>query len=181
MSLQAEYNSENRGFRCSRRFCDFCLILGIGILWSLTGTMTMTEISVKPEGLAAVSFILMMIGAIGKGGAMPFHTWIPDAAIDAPVSVMAFIPGAFEKLLGIYFLVRVTMDFFVIEMKSAMSLVLMIIGAVTIVLAVLMALIQKNLKRLLAYHAVSQVGYMILGIGTGYAHRHRRRDLSHDQ
>jgi len=147
-------------------FCDFCLILGIGILWSLTGTMTMTEISVKPEGLAAVSFILMMIGAIGKGGAMPFHTWIPDAAIDAPVSVMAFIPGAFEKLLGIYFLVRVTMDFFVIEMKSAMSLVLMIIGAVTIVLAVLMALIQKNLKRLLAYHAVSQVGYMILGIGT---------------
>jgi len=147
-------------------FCDFCLILGIGILWSLTGTLTMSEISIKPQGLAAVSFILMMIGAIGKGGAMPFHTWIPDAAIDAPVSVMAFIPGAYEKLLGIYFLARITLDFFKIEMKSTMSIVLMVIGAGTIVLAVLMALIQKNLKRLLAYHAVSQVGYMILGIGT---------------
>jgi len=147
-------------------FCDFCMILGIGILWALTGTLTMSEISIKPVGLAAVSFILMMIGAVGKGGAMPFHTWIPDAAIDAPVTVMAFIPGAFEKILGIYLLVRITLDFFKLEMGSAMSIVLMIIGAVTIVLAVLMALIQKNLKRLLAYHAISQVGYMILGIGT---------------
>jgi formate hydrogenlyase subunit 3/multisubunit Na+/H+ antiporter MnhD subunit len=147
-------------------FCDFSMILGVAILWKITGTLTLSEISIKPEGLAAVSFILMVVGAIGKAGAMPFHTWIPDAAIDAPVSVMAFIPAALEKLLGIYFLARITLDFFPLEKNSTLAIVLMTIGAATIVLAVFMALIQKDFKRLLSYHAVSQVGYMILGIGT---------------
>jgi NADH-quinone oxidoreductase subunit L len=147
-------------------FCDFSMILGVALLWKITGTLTLSEISVRPEGLAAASFILMVVGAIGKAGAMPFHTWIPDAAIDAPVSVMAFIPAALEKLLGIYFLARITLDFFVLEKNSTLAIVLMTIGAATIVLAVFMALIQKDFKRLLSYHAVSQVGYMILGIGT---------------
>jgi formate hydrogenlyase subunit 3/multisubunit Na+/H+ antiporter MnhD subunit len=147
-------------------FCDFCMILGIAILWSQTGTLRMSDIAVVPHGLTAVSFFLMMIGAMGKAGAMPFHTWIPDAAVDAPVSVMAFIPGALEKLLGIYLLVRIALDFFKLEINSPFCITLMVIGAATIVLAVFMALIQKDLKRLLSYHAVSQVGYMILGIGT---------------
>jgi NADH-quinone oxidoreductase subunit L len=147
-------------------FCDFSMILGIAILWKITGTLTLSEISVKPEGLAAASFVLMIVGATGKAGAMPFHTWIPDAAIDAPVSVMAFIPAALEKLLGIYFLARITLDFFPLEKNSTLAIILMTIGAATIVLAVFMALIQKDFKRLLSYHAVSQVGYMILGIGT---------------
>ncbi len=147
-------------------FCDFSMILGIAILWSQTGTLRMTDISVVPQGLTAVSFYLMMIGAIGKAGSMPFHTWIPDAAIDAPVSVMAFIPAALEKLLGIYMLARICLDLFRLEVNSAPSLVLMTAGALTIVLAVFMALIQKDLKKLLSYHAVSQVGYMMLGIGT---------------
>lgn len=147
-------------------FCDFCMILGIAILWAQTGTLRMSDIEVVPHGLTAVSFFLMLIGAMGKAGAMPFHTWIPDAAIDAPVTVMAFIPGALEKLLGIYLLVRITLDFFKLEINSPFCITLMIIGAATIVLAVFMALIQKDLKRLLSYHAVSQVGYMILGIGT---------------
>jgi len=147
-------------------FCDFCMILGIAILWSQTGTLRMSDISVVPRGLTAVSFYLMMIGAIGKAGSMPFHTWIPDAALDAPVSVMAFIPAALEKLLGIYMLARICLDLFKLEVNSQFSLVLMTVGALTIVLAVFMALIQKDLKKLLSYHAVSQVGYMMLGIGT---------------
>ena len=147
-------------------FCDFAMILGIGIVWSLSRTMTISQISLKPEGVAALAFIMMMIGAIGKAGAMPFHTWIPDAAIDAPVTFMAFMPAAFEKLLGIYLLARISLDIFKLEPGSGLSLLMMIIGAVTIVLAVMMALVQKDLKRLLSYHAVSQVGYMILGIGT---------------
>jgi NADH-quinone oxidoreductase subunit L len=148
-------------------FCDFCMIMGIGILWHLTQTLRMSDVSISPTGLGAASFILMMIGAIGKAGAMPFHTWIPDAATDAPVTVMAFIPAAFEKLLGIYFLARISLDFFKLEANSTLCIVLMTIGAATIVLAVFMALIQKDLKKLLSFHAVSQVGYMILGIGTG--------------
>ncbi|MDH4196705.1 MAG: complex I subunit 5 family protein, partial [Candidatus Aminicenantes bacterium] len=148
-------------------FCDFSLILGIGFLWVTTGTLTMSAVSVKPTGLAAAAFILMMVGAVGKAGAMPFHTWIPDAAVDAPVSFMAFLPASFEKLLGIYLLARITLDFFKLQKGGALAIVLMTVGAVTIVLAVLMALIQKDFKRLLSYHAVSQVGYMVLGIGTG--------------
>ncbi len=147
-------------------FCDFSMILGIAILWTQTGTLRMSDISVIPQGLTAVSFYLMMIGAIGKAGSMPFHTWIPDAAIDAPVAVMAFIPAALEKLLGIYMLARICLDFFKLEVNSQFSLVLMTLGALTIVLAVFMALIQKDLKKLLSFHAVSQVGYMMLGIGT---------------
>ncbi len=147
-------------------FCDFSMILGIAMLWSLAGTATLSDISVEPTGLAAVAFVLMMVGAAGKAGAMPFHTWIPDAAVDAPVTFMAFLPAAFEKLLGIYLLARISLDLFKIRPGSGLSILLMTVGAVTIVLAVLMALVQKDLKRLLSYHAISQVGYMVLGIGT---------------
>jgi len=97
---------------------------------------------------------------------MPFHSWIPDAAIDAPLPFMALIPAAFEKLLGIYFLTRISLDLFKLTTGSWLSVLLMIIGSITIVLAVMMALIQKDYKKLLSYHAISQVGYMILGIGT---------------
>ncbi len=148
--------------------CDFSMILGIGILWKITGTPSLSEIAhnpVRPEGLALLSFIMIMIGALGKGGSMPFHTWIPDAAIDAPVSVMAFLPGALEKLLGIFLLTRVSVEWFAIKGTPA-SIILMIIGSITIVFAVLMALIQKDYKKLLSFHAISQYGYMVLGIGT---------------
>jgi len=147
-------------------FCDFAMILGIGLLWASTGTLTMDKVQVEPHGLTVAAFVLMMIGAIGKAGAMPFHTWIPDAAIDAPVSFMAFMPASFEKLLGIYLLARITLDFFELKAGSGLSILLMIIGAATIVFAVFMALIQKDFKKLLSFHAVSQVGYMVLGVGT---------------
>jgi len=146
--------------------CDFSMIMGIGLVWASTGTLTMDAVHLEPQGLAAAAFILMMIGAIGKAGAMPFHTWIPDAALDAPVTFMAFMPASFEKLLGIYLLARISLDFFELKVGSAMAMVLLIIGAATIVLAVFMALIQKDFKKLLSFHAISQVGYMILGIGT---------------
>jgi NADH-quinone oxidoreductase subunit L len=148
-------------------FCDFSMIMGIGLLWSISGTLTMSRVSVEPTGLGALAFILMMIGAIGKAGAMPFHTWIPDAALDAPVAFMAFLPAAFEKLLGIYLLARISLDFFKIKPHSGLSILMMTVGAATIVLAVLMALIQKDFKKLLSFHAISQVGYMVLGVGTG--------------
>jgi len=148
--------------------CDFCMIFGIAILWYLTGKANLSEIAhepVKPTGLYLLSFIMMMIGALGKGGSMPFHTWIPDAAIDAPVSVMAFLPGALEKLLGIFLLTRISVELFAIKGTPA-SIILMIIGSITIVFAVLMALVQKDYKKLLSFHAISQYGYMVLGIGT---------------
>jgi NADH-quinone oxidoreductase subunit L len=145
---------------------DLCMMFGIGLTYYLSGTMTMSQISLPLDKLGAIAFIFMMIGAVSKAGCMPFHSWIPDAAVDAPLPFMAFLPAALEKLLGIYLLARLTLDMFRLTEASWVSTMLMILGSVTILLAVAMALIQKDYKRLLSYHAISQVGYMILGIGT---------------
>ncbi len=147
---------------------DFLMILGIGLLWTLNRTMTMTlTVPQTTTGLAGVAFVLMMIGASAKAGAMPFHTWIPDAAIDAPLPFMAFLPAALEKLLGIYLLGRIGLDFF--RLNHSMQVVTMTLGAATILFPVFAALVQKDYKKLLSFHAISQVGYMVLGIGTNVA------------
>lgn len=146
---------------------DLCMMLGIGLMGYLAKDLTMDKIRLPLESWGLVAFILMLAGALGKAGAMPFHTWIPDAADDAPMPFIAFLPGALEKLLSVYLLCRLTLDLFEFEHGSTMSIVLMAIGVCTILFAVMMALIQRDFKRLLSYHAVSQVGYMILGIGTG--------------
>lgn len=145
---------------------DLCLLIGIGMTIYSAGTASMSDIHLQTGGWHSVAFIFLMIGAIAKGGAMPFHSWIPDAAVDAPLPFMALVPAALDKLLGIYFLARVTLDLYALQSVSLLSPLLMAVGSVTILLAVMMALIQKDYKRLLSFHAISQVGYMILGIGT---------------
>lgn len=146
---------------------DLCLMLGIAIVGVQAKTLVMSYIHLSATGVNGVAFILMFIGAMAKAGAIPFHTWIPDAADDAPAPFMALMPGALEKLLGIYLAVRVSLDFF--SLTEGLKITIMTVGAVSILPAVMMALIQKDFKRLLSYHAVSQVGYMLLGIGTGTA------------
>jgi formate hydrogenlyase subunit 3/multisubunit Na+/H+ antiporter MnhD subunit len=145
---------------------DLCMMVGIGLTGYLAGTMTMSQIHLQMTPLAGLAFVLVMIGAISKAGSMPFHSWIPDAAVDAPLPFMAFLPASLEKLLGIYFLARISLDLFQLAAGSWISILMMTIGSITILLAVMMALIQKDYKRLLSFHAISQVGYMILGIGT---------------
>jgi formate hydrogenlyase subunit 3/multisubunit Na+/H+ antiporter MnhD subunit len=146
--------------------CDLCLVVGIALSGHLAGTFTISKMSVAVTGLGGLAFVLLAIGAIAKAGSMPFHSWIPDAALDAPLPFMAVFPAALEKLVGIYLLTRICLDMFKLNPHSWLSYLLMIIGSITIILAVMMALIQKDYKRLLSYHAISQVGYMILGIGT---------------
>jgi formate hydrogenlyase subunit 3/multisubunit Na+/H+ antiporter MnhD subunit len=144
---------------------DGLLLMGIGLLWYLSRTFTLSAIRVPVEGWAAgAAFVLMMLGAITKAGAMPLHTWIPSASQGAPAPVMALLPAAVDKLLGIYLLLRISTGLFVLN--SAMGMLLMIIGSVTIIAAVMVAMVQHDLRRLLSYHAISQVGYMVLGIGT---------------
>jgi len=142
------------------------MLLGLAIVWRLTGSLQMDEISITLNTKVAVlAYMCLAAGAFAKAGAMPFHTWVPDTAKDAPTPVVAFLPASLDKLLGIYFLVRISLYMF--EMSAAVNTFLMMVGSFTIVAAVMMALIQHDLKRLLGYHAVSQVGYMVLGIGTG--------------
>ncbi|MDP3143048.1 MAG: proton-conducting transporter membrane subunit [Candidatus Omnitrophota bacterium] len=145
---------------------DALMLLGIGIIYYLTQTLQMDRIKLEfSNGLAILAYVLIAIAAFAKAGAMPFHSWIPDCAKSAPIPVVSYLPASLDKLLGIYLLARMSLDLFV--MNTGMNIFLMIVGAFTILAAVMMALIQHDMKRLLGYHAVSQVGYMILGIGTG--------------
>ncbi|MEO0125036.1 MAG: proton-conducting transporter membrane subunit [candidate division WOR-3 bacterium] len=147
---------------------DILMLIGTALIYHLTGTLNMSEIRIPLQGtLPIIAFLLFLVGALTKAGSIPFHTWIPDAAEFAPVPVMALLPASLDKLLGIYLLARLTLHLFPVIPNSPISILLMALGSLTIIAAVAMALMQKNLLKLLSYHAVSQVGYMVLGIGTG--------------
>jgi formate hydrogenlyase subunit 3/multisubunit Na+/H+ antiporter MnhD subunit len=117
--------------------------------------------------VAIGAYLLLLSAALAKAGAFPFHTWIPSVAQAAPATFMAYLPAALDKLIGIYFIYRLTLELFIVTPNSFVSWFLLTLGSLTLIGAVMLALVQHNLKKLLAYHAVSQVGYMIIGIGTG--------------
>ena len=145
---------------------DTIMIIGIAILWKVTGSLSMSSISVPTNNiLSVVSCLALLTGSFTKAGAFPFHTWVPDYAKDAPASSSAYLPASLDKLLGIYFLARVTTRIFILS--EWLRLLLLSIGVITIISAVMMALMQHNYKRLLGFHSVSQVGYMILGFSLG--------------
>ncbi|MBD3271026.1 MAG: hypothetical protein GF384_00630 [Elusimicrobia bacterium] len=145
---------------------DAIMLLGLGLVYKLSGTFSMDQISISIDSrTATAAYLCLAAGALAKAGCMPFHTWVPDTSEDAPVPVTAYLPASLDKLLGIYLLTRMSLNLFVLN--DAMHVLLMSVGSITIVAGVMMALVQHDMKRLLGYHAVSQVGYMVLGIGTG--------------
>jgi formate hydrogenlyase subunit 3/multisubunit Na+/H+ antiporter MnhD subunit len=145
---------------------DSIMIIGIAILWKITGSLSMGGISVHTSNiLSVVAFLALLTGSFTKAGAFPMHTWVPDYAQYAPASSTAYLPASLDKLLGIYFLARITTGMFILN--EWLTLLLLSLGVISIITAVLMALVQHNYKRLLGFHAVSQVGYMILGFGLG--------------
>jgi formate hydrogenlyase subunit 3/multisubunit Na+/H+ antiporter MnhD subunit len=146
---------------------DAAFMLGIFMVWALSGTFVISEINLATtSAISVIAFLLLLTAAITKAGALPMHTWMPTSGEYAPASVMALLPAAIDKLLGIYLLVVIVRQLFTIQ-TGVMTTILAIIGAATIIIAVMVAMVQHNLKKLLSYHAISQVGYMILGIATG--------------
>jgi len=155
-------------------FADAALLMGIIMLLvhltSAGGAVpALQDIRAVPTDSPAMVFcyLLLATGALAKAGAMPLHTWMPAMAERSPAMVFAFLPAAIDKLLGIFLLAILGLQMF--ALNGALQMVLMVIGAVTILCAVMMAMVQHDLKRLLSFHAVSQVGYMVLGLGTGNA------------
>lgn len=145
---------------------DGIMILGIGILWKITGHFNISELTVRTsDPIRFCAFLALMIGSFTKAGAFPFHTWVPDFTKKAPAASSAFLPASLDKLIGIYFLVRICYDIF--RISGWIRMILLILGLLTIIVGVMMALIQHNYKKLLGYHAVSQVGYMVTGIALG--------------
>jgi len=145
---------------------DAAFLLGTLMVWVHSGTFVISDISLATtSAVPIIAFLLLMTAAITKAGALPLHTWLPASGEYAPASVMALLPAAIDKLLGIYLLVIIVRQMFVIK-SAALSIILAVIGAATIIIAVMIAMVQHNLKKLLSYHAISQVGYMVLGIAT---------------
>ncbi|MBN2415101.1 hypothetical protein JXO52_04630 [bacterium] len=147
---------------------DALMLLGIILIYQLSSTFQIDGISLHFNSLAAyTAFFTLLLGAFAKAGVMPMHTWIPDVSEHAPIPVTAFLPASLDKLLGIYLMIRMCFGMF--AMNASVNLVLLIVGSITILASVSMALMQNDFRRLLAYCAISQVGYMVLGIGTGLA------------
>ena len=146
---------------------DVLLIIGLAIIWMNNGeSFQLYAAALKVGGFWPVlAFSCLLLAALTKAGGFPMHTWLPVFAENSPIEGVAILPASLDKLLGIFLFARIMTGMFVYPF--VINLIVMVIGALTIIIAVMMALIQHNGRKLLGYHAVSQVGYMILGIGTG--------------
>lgn len=144
---------------------DVFMILGIALVYRMTSQFEMKVFFPLSGSIAYLAVFCFIIATYTKAGAMPFHSWIPFVAETAPLSVTAFLPASLDKLLGIYVLARIVLDVFYISFGIQMFL--LVTGTLTVLGGVFMALVQHDFRRLLAFHAISQVGYMLIGIGTG--------------
>ncbi len=146
------------------------ILLGIALLYSYTSTLNMADISLvlsqKPAG-HVIDFVavLFLMGFGLKAALVPFHAWLPDAHPSAPAPISAMLSGVLIKSLGVYALARVLYNVF--GMNIVFSNILMFLGALSMMVGVLLAIAQFDLKRLLAYHSISQIGYVVLGLGLG--------------
>ena len=146
------------------------ILLGIVFLYGVTSTLNMADMAGVLSQASAGNIILMVsvlfiMGFGLKAALVPFHAWLPDAHPSAPAPISAMLSGVLIKSLGIYALCRIFYN--VIGITPAISSILMFLGALSMVVGVFLAIGQWDLKRLLAYHSISQIGYVILGIALG--------------
>jgi proton-translocating NADH-quinone oxidoreductase chain N len=118
-------------------------------------------------GLVMLALAMFLCGAFIKGGLMPFHGWLPDVYASAPAPVSIFLAGIVTKTLGAFVLIRLAVS--VIDFNGPLGQVALFVGALSIVAGALAALGQTDLKRMLAFSSISQVGYIVLGVGAGSA------------
>jgi NADH-quinone oxidoreductase subunit L len=153
------------------RLGDIGLLIGILLLWSRFGhhldydTVFAEGSASHHHGLVTAVCLLLFCGAVGKSAQFPLHVWLPDA-MEGPSPVSALIHAATMVTAGVYLVARSTPLF---AAAPAAQLVVACIGAFTALLAALMAITQTDLKRVLAYSTISQLGYMFLALGSGLA------------
>lgn len=147
-------------------YSSILMLIGLVALWLRTSCNIIDCSKIPLDNFVSwVIFLGLLVGALSKIGAIPLHKEIPDIAKDIPAPIVAFLIASVDKLLGVYLLKKIVMDWFAIS--GAGNLLLLIIGSFTIIIAAFKALAQHNFRRLLGYHTISQAGYMILGFGTG--------------
>ncbi|HUS91554.1 MAG TPA: proton-conducting transporter membrane subunit [Phycisphaerae bacterium] len=144
------------------------ILLGVTILYSLTGQLNMAAVAQKLELIGTSPAVLLAAAALIAGlslkaAMVPFHAWLPDAHPSAPAPVSAMLSGVLIKASGIYAIARLVFNVF--GPTPQYATILIALGAASMVLGMLMALGQWDLKRLLAYSSISQAGYIILALG----------------
>jgi NADH-quinone oxidoreductase subunit L len=155
------------------RVGDFGFILGIGLLVAYAGSMNYAEVFAKKEILApltlpgtdwmiiTVACICLFIGAMGKSAQFPLHVWLPDS-MEGPTPISALIHAATMVTAGIFMVARMSPLF---EMSDVALSFIMIIGAITALFMGFMGIIQNDIKRVVAYSTLSQLGYMTVALG----------------
>ena len=150
----------------TNRLGDFGFLLGILVVWAALGSLNFTQLqstlAANPAALgtiATVAGLLIFCGAMGKSAQFPLHVWLPDA-MEGPTPVSALIHAATMVAAGVYMLCRI------IFLLDATALeVIAYIGGFTALLAAVIAIQQNDIKRILAYSTLSQLGYMVMAVG----------------
>src|SRR5216110_3769865 len=163
----AAADAANKAF-ITTRIGDFGFMIGILMLWMATGSVVFTEVAPQMSTLTGhpmfltVVALLIFCGAIGKSAQFPLHVWLPDA-MEGPTPVSALIHAATMVAAGVYMLCRV---FFLLNVPNSNALtVIALIGGFTALLAAVIAVQQNDIKRILAYSTLSQLGYMVMAVG----------------
>jgi NADH-quinone oxidoreductase subunit L len=150
------------------RVGDFGFLLGILILWGLTGSLgfaalseAAAETSESAPALFAAAILLVFCGAVGKSAQLPLHVWLPDA-MEGPTPVSALIHAATMVAAGVFMLARTAP---IIGEAAAACEVIAYVGGGTAIFAALVAIGQDDIKRILAYSTLSQLGYMVMAVG----------------
>jgi NADH-quinone oxidoreductase subunit L len=149
------------------RVGDVGLAIAIFILWTQLGTLQYTEVfanigRVDPAALVAIT-VLLLLGACGKSGQFPLQAWLPDA-MEGPTPVSALIHAATMVTAGVYLIARMHPIY---DLTDAGRLVVAIIGTITLLIGAIIGCAYDDIKKVLAYSTVSQIGYMILAVGLG--------------
>lgn len=146
-----------------------CLLFGILTTYMFTGTFELAELprkmSMIPSNVALIVFVLMLAGFMVKMALFPLHTWLPDAHAEAPTPISAMLSGVMIKC-GAYAVVRISIALFYPTL-NAISVYLTALAVVTMIYGGFMAIAQTDIKRLLAYSSISQMGYIFFGITMG--------------
>ena len=151
----------------TNRIGDFGFIIGLCLVATYCGTFNFNEVfdilgsGVVPAGVITAIAIFLFCGAVGKSAQFPLHVWLPDA-MEGPTPVSALIHAATMVVAGVYMIAR-SMDIFAYTADG--SMVVAVIGVVTSLMAASIALVQNDIKRVLAYSTVSQLGYMVMVLG----------------
>jgi NADH-quinone oxidoreductase subunit L len=153
----------------TNRVGDFGFILGIGLLIYHLGTVDVAQISelIKSGSItqetATIIALLLFVGATGKSAQIPLYTWLPDA-MEGPTPVSALIHAATMVTAGVYMVARMNVLF---TFSGTALTVVALVGVITAVYAATMGFVQNDIKRVLAYSTISQIGYMFVGLGVG--------------